>query len=118
MRFLLRKSWFVLPFLILSMHPVPAPAADYICTPVHVAVFKGRLHVRCNAAAKDGTASIWFWAVPTSDAHHANRFLSVTSSALIAGRKIRFSYTNGDTSGQAFGCLAKDCRVPWMTAIQ
>lgn len=96
----------------------PTFAASFMCTPTEVAVFKSRIHTRCSSAAKDGTTNIWFWAVSTSDAQHANRFLSTASSALISGRKILFAYNSGDTSGKSFGCLAKDCRVPWAITMR
>lgn len=99
----------------------PEPAAPEIepaaltgwspdCTPTEVAVYEGRLHVRCAAGVVDGGATIYFWAIPATKAQYANRFLSLGSTALVAGRHLSFLYTPGDTSGAAFGCAASDCR--------
>jgi hypothetical protein len=85
-----------------------APAAYYSCTPVRVAVFTNRVHVRCAAAAPGG---IVFFAVSTTDSASASRFLSVFSTALATGRQINVSYDANDTSGQAWGCLSADCRI-------
>lgn len=92
-------------------------AADFSCTPIEVAVYAERIHVRCSEPASDGSAAIWFWAMSTSDAQHANRFLSTTTTALVSGRKLIFGFTPGDTSGVSFGCLAHDCRIPWVTVM-
>lgn len=80
------------------------------CTPVEVAVYEGRLHVRCSQGVVDGSATIYFWAIPATKAQYANRFLSLGSTALVAGRKLAFLYTPGDTSGVSFNCQASDCR--------
>jgi hypothetical protein len=89
----------------------PATAAEYLCTPMEVAVFANRIHIRCSASHSDGGSTIWFWAVPTSDAQWANRVLSTATTGMVAGRKLYLTFTPGDTSGQDFGCLAKDCRT-------
>jgi hypothetical protein len=87
-----------------------ANAATFVCTPTKVAVFSSRLHAECSVAGKDGTTTISFWAVPTSDAAFANRFLSVVSSAIVSGRQVEMVYNAGDTSGSGFGCGSSDCR--------
>jgi len=96
---------------------VPAIAADFSCSPTEVAVFSNRIHVKCSSALQDGTTTIWYWAVSTSDAQRANRFLSTASTALVSGRMLRFSYNPADASGTSFGCLTKDCRTPWAIAV-
>lgn len=88
-------------------------ATDYTCTPSHVGVMGNRIHVRCTAATMDGSSSIWYFAVPTSDAAYANRFLTTANTALVSGRNLVVRYTLGDTSGAAWGCLASDCRSIW-----
>jgi hypothetical protein len=80
------------------------------CTPIEVAVYESRLHVRCSQGVVDGSDTIYFWAMPATKAQYANRFLSLGSTALVAGRHLIFLYTPGDTSGAAFGCQASDCR--------
>src|SRR4051794_27371874 len=77
-------------------------ATDYLCTPTEVGVYTSRLHIQCSQPATDGTSSIRFFAVPTSDAVWANRFLTVMSSAVVAGRQVTVTFTPGDTSGASF----------------
>lgn len=86
----------------------PAAATWYTCTPVRVASFATRIHVRCAAAAPNG---IWYFAYPTSDTANASRFLSLLSTALVAGKQVNVLYDPADTSGAAYGCLAADCRA-------
>ena len=95
----------------------PAVAAEATCTPTEVAVFDNRIHVRCEQAVRDGTRTIWFFAVPTSQALRANRFLTTATTALVASRTLRFLYKAGDTSGTDFECLAHNCRVPEATIL-
>ncbi len=104
-------------FLIGLAFTSTVPAADFVCQPTEVAVYQGRLHVRCSQTVNDGGNVIRFWAVSTANAQHANRFLTVAASALVSGRNLKMSYTPGDTSGSAFGCLASDCRVPWAVTL-
>lgn len=92
-------------------------ATDFSCKPTEVAVFANRIHVRCSEPALDGGDAIWFWAVSTVDAQHANRFLSTVATAFVSRRKLVLGFDPGDTSGASFGCLAHDCRVPWKIAI-
>jgi hypothetical protein len=80
------------------------------CPPIEVAVYESRLHIRCAVGVPDGAATIYFWAIPATKTQYANRFLSLGSTALVAGRHLTFLYTPGDTSGAAFGCTALDCR--------
>ena len=88
----------------------PAGADDFTCTPTEVAVFEGRIHVRCSDTVEDGNATIRFWAVATTDAEYANLFLSTAVTALISGRSLILKYTPGETSGTAFDCGADNCR--------
>jgi hypothetical protein len=87
-----------------------AQAALFVCTPTKVAVFSNRLHAECTTTTTDGGQTIRFWAVPTTDAAFANRFLTAVSSAIVAGRQVELNFTSGDTSGTGFGCQAGDCR--------
>jgi hypothetical protein len=109
-----------------AMSMTPAMAADFFCTPTEVAVwnyppgpysYSNRVHVGCATAAQDGKNKIWFWAISTSDAQMANRFLSTATTALVSGRSLHFFYDAGDTSGTSFACRDTDCRVPLTTVI-
>lgn len=80
----------------------------YRCTPAHVAAFTGRIHIRCTAAAPGG---IWYFAYPTRDTANASRFLSLLTSAEVAGKQVDILYDPANTSGVSFGCAANDCRT-------
>jgi hypothetical protein len=91
--------------------PAAAPAvSQFFCTTSSVTVFNNRVAVECNPALNDVT-SIWYFAVPTTDAGNAARYLSLFTSARITGKVIGLFYTPGDASGAAWGCQAGDCRA-------
>ena len=77
------------------------------CTPAGVATFANRVHVRCSASVSGG---IFYFAVATTDAAQAARFVSVATSALVAGRPLKVWYDPADLSGANFGCATSDCR--------
>jgi hypothetical protein len=95
-----------------------AGIVDFICTPTEVAVYPNRIHVACSATQPDGGANIRFWAVPVTDQQWANRFMSITSTALVSGRTLVLRHTAGDVSGQSFGCLSQDCRQAIMFSVR
>jgi hypothetical protein len=99
-----------LPQVVPAVDPAAPASWTSQCTPTEVAVYESRIHVRCAQGIQDGSATIYFWAVPATKSQLANRFLSIGSTALVAGRHLIFMYTPGDSSGAAFGCLATDCR--------
>lgn len=82
------------------------PEDTFICTPVGVAVFDQRVHVRCLTAAPGG---IVYFAVSTSDSKKAARFLSVMLSAKAQGKNLAVYY-DPNVLGTAFGCGSFDCR--------
>jgi hypothetical protein len=84
-----------------------ASAATNACTPIEVVVKSNLVHVKCSASFADGTATIWYIAVPTSDAAKANRFLSLAISTLVSGRQFEFDYT----AGALPTICGTDCRV-------
>ena len=77
------------------------------CTPTAVATYSGRVHVRCSASVSGG---IIYFAIATTDAPQAARFVSVASSALVAGRNLKVLFDPADVSGASFGCATNDCR--------
>ncbi len=90
--------------------PAAEPASLFGCTTSSVAVFNNRIDVQCTAAPSDAP-SVYYFAVPTTDAANAARYLSIFTSARITGKVIYLWYTPGDTSGAAWGCGATDCRA-------
>lgn len=101
-----------------ALEPEAITAWSPDCTPIEVAVYESRLHIRCAQGVADGSATIYFWALPATKAQYANRFLSLGSTALVAGRRVAFLYTPGDTSGAAFGCAASDCRNVYAVVLK
>lgn len=100
----------LLPFLALSMclSAGAALADTTACTPNQVGVFTNRIHVRCAASVAGG---IWFFALPTTDAAHTNRMLSLLNSALVGGRSLTIDYNPSSTAGTSIGCQSGDCRL-------
>lgn len=77
------------------------------CTPVEVGVYSTRIHVRCN----ESYSGIRFFAYPVTNASAVSRYLSVLTTAQVAGRTLSVLYDPGDTSGTSIGCAASDCRL-------
>jgi hypothetical protein len=77
------------------------------CTPIGVAVFENRVHVRCSAPI----AGFTFFAVSTADAQNAARFLNLFTTARVNNRVLTIFFDTADLSGASFGCLNSDCRV-------
>ncbi len=90
------------------------PDDVHTCTSVGVAVYPERVHVECSVAAPGG---IRFFALGTSNPSHAARILSVLSMAHVTGKALYIDYDPGDTSGEAIGCMATDCRLIRSAAI-
>ena len=84
-----------------------ASSTFYTCKSVDVSSYAERVHVRCDRATSGG---IVFFAVPTANAAHAARILSVLMMAHLTARSLVVEYDPNDTSGTAFGCQAHDCR--------
>ncbi len=85
----------------------PEAAVWYRCTPANVASYTSRIHVKCTVAAGGG---IQYFAYPARDTANASRFLSLLSTATVAGKQVDILYDPADTSGAAYGCAAGDCR--------
>lgn len=92
--------------------PPPAPAAAdaadlvHTCTPLEISTFENRIHVLCMESA----GSIRFFAASTANPANAARMLSTLTAAQLSGRALFVTYDPDDTSGEAFGCHASDCR--------
>ena len=112
-------AWkFAAGFALLTAFGPAAAAADIPCSPTEVVVYPKHLHVVCSTHQTDAGSTIMYWAVPSADAQLANRFLAITSTALVSGRTLVLRYLPGDTSGQSFGCLAHDCRQVIMFGLR
>jgi hypothetical protein len=97
----------VLGLVAVSTRPANAEPMVGSCTVSSVAVFENRIHVRCATPVR----GITFFAVSTSDAQNAARFLTIFNSARVNGRPVNIQFDPFDRSGVAFGCLKEDCRV-------
>jgi hypothetical protein len=91
----------------ISMRQANAAPKFGTCTVAGVAVFESRIHVRCSAPVSGFT----FFAVSTSDAQNALRFLTIFNSARVNNRQLNILFDPADLSGSAMGCLNSDCRV-------
>ena len=87
-----------------------AQDAEFRCTLKGVAVYGNHIHCECTTTTPDGSNTIRFFAVSTADAKLADRLLTIGTTALVSGRRFIAGFTNGDVSGNSFGCYAKDCR--------
>ena len=94
------------------------------CLPIEILEADNRFHVLCAEPKSqeggyplDGSDRIQFFAVPKSDTEFARRFVHITQTALISGLVVQFLYTNGDKSGEAFGCVATNCRKPFAFSL-
>jgi len=105
----MKKSlWVTFALLVLGMATEASAANVWSdCVPTRVATFSNHVHVRCAASVSGG---IFFFAVATTDSAFAARFVSVASSAMIAGRPLQVWYDPADLSGANFGCQTNDCR--------
>lgn len=83
------------------------PKATAICTPVSVASFSSRVHVRCSVAV----SGILYFAQSTADSGAAARTQALLMTAMAAGRDLRIYYEPTDLSGSAIGCQNADCRL-------
>lgn len=86
-----------------------ASAARVSCVPTDVTVYSNRIHVRCSQGITDGASTIYYFAVPTTDATFANRFMTLAMTALVSGRRFIVDFTSG-ASGASYGCQFSDCR--------
>jgi hypothetical protein len=96
----------------------PALAARYNCAPVMLTEEASRITVECaepsvyeGGLPRDGTDRIRFFSVRKSDVAFANRFDSLTQTALVSGLVVHFMYSSG-VSDSSIGCNGGDCRVP------
>jgi len=79
-----------------------------------IAVWDLRIHVHCVPIGDP----IEYFAVPTSDAQNAARFLSLFSGAFLADKQLSIRYDPDDTtSGPPIGCIEADCRIALSASI-
>jgi len=103
-----------------------AAQAFFTCTPSTVAATNDpspnqRVTVVCTSAVVDGTDSIIYFAVPAADTAYANRFLTLATTALTAGRTLSIGYDFGkstDLNNVAFGCASSNCRYARQINLQ
>src|SRR2546423_3272172 len=111
-----RTVRFLIAFSLFTITAASAAAAVWVdCTPANVASFANRVHVKCSASFGGG---VQYFAVASTDTAYANRFQSLASSALVAGRTVSIFYEPADITGAAWGCQANDCRRALGIAIK
>jgi hypothetical protein len=82
---------------------------SFTCTPSNIASFSNRVHVECNPGLNP---TLKYFAVPTTDAAAAQRFLDIALAAILNNKTltIRYELLDGGV-GAAFGCAIADCRA-------
>ena len=90
---------------------ISIPDSWVSCTPSSVSVIydqgsSSRVHVLCT----DSYSGIRYFALPLSAAVSSTTFESVASAAKANGKKLKIRYNKYDTSGNAWGCSASNCR--------
>jgi hypothetical protein len=80
------------------------------CKPTEVAVWNNRAHVKCSAA----TSGIEYYAVQitASNAAEVDRFVNLTSSAIVSGHLLSMVFESTDLSAGVWGCQPGNCRRP------
>jgi hypothetical protein len=82
------------------------------CKPIGVGVFENRVHIRCERPNPFPLGTPDFFAVPTSNSAKATRFLNMFTAAYTSGRALYITWNPLDLSGESFGCLNSDCKIP------
>jgi hypothetical protein len=91
-----------------------SPNAEWTtCTPLNVAAYGSRIHVKCVEIV----GGIQYFAASTANAANAARLLSLLNTAHVTGRQLDILYEPSDTSGTAIGCAESDCRLLLAAAI-
>ena len=95
------------------MFTAPDASASQVwasCKPTEVAVWNNRAHVKCSTA----TSGIEYFAVQIlpGNAVEVDRFVNLTSTALVNGRLLAITFESTDLSGGVWGCQSGNCRRP------
>ena len=90
-----------------EVHVAAVSAVWTKCTPLNVAVFANRVHVKCS----ESVGGIRYFAAPTASNSHAARVLSVLTAAHAGGATLDILYDPADESGSSIGCNTGDCRL-------
>jgi hypothetical protein len=126
---MIKLSIVVLVVLLALGTSMPAAGAGsavtFNCVPLEVTVLDASARVLCAEPMTkyrpgytvDNGYAVKYFAVPLTDGNWSGRFIQVGDIAMASGMPIRFSYTSGDYSGEAFGCDRTDCRVPWVFTL-
>jgi hypothetical protein len=84
-------------------------AETFNCTPIRVDAMTDHVDVLCSPGTSS-SPSIIFFAVATSNADNAQRFLTLATAAMLNNKPLSFLYSMSDTTGPSFGCALADCR--------
>ena len=95
------------------------------CNPVHPAIFANRIHVKCSTTANGDDCGrrypkFVYFAFPTSKPVYKDMWLLFVAYGSSAPndsptRPVWIHFDPDDTGGQAWGCLASNCRtISWI----
>ena len=95
---------------------------QFTCTIADVAVFPDRIHVHCSNFATNGSANtINFFAISTTDAAVADRFLTLAATAVSGSRPVIIAYDTvyaNHSFSNVSSCDQSNCRIPYQFALQ
>lgn len=106
----------ILAFIVMFIKPCKALAyTTYTCNIERIQFVvdsssgESRVAFKCQAPTPGG---IWWFAFRTAENYDkAKMILSILTAAKIAGRTLKVGYESTDTSGNAWGCQADNCRI-------
>jgi hypothetical protein len=89
----------------------------HTCDVQEVKWFSNRVHVQCvqpapNFGIKSSPRTVYYFALPMSDAAAAERFAKVATDALAGIGRFMVEYDILSEAGTSFGCATADCRKP------
>jgi hypothetical protein len=97
-----------------SVQASPMVGVTHTCLPDLVVSAYVRVVAHCASPyVIPSTASIYWFAYPTSDSANASRMLSIFETAKATGSTVTFYFDTADLSGAAYGCNTSDCRAIW-----
>ena len=112
----MRVVWMALVVLVVGLAwSASTPAArvvpaemTVVCTPSGVATFHSWIQVRCTQSF----SGVSVFAVGADSPTIAARYMTLATSAMVAGRNVRITFDPADQGGpaRAAGCSSADCR--------
>ncbi|HET7437339.1 MAG TPA: hypothetical protein VFN10_21720 [Thermoanaerobaculia bacterium] len=97
---------FALVVISLVAFAPAAHATNFTCNPINVASFANRVHVQCGP----GAGVLVFFAVSTANPATAQRFVEISTAALVNNKSLLIQFDPANATGPSFGCAINNCR--------